>query len=49
VHHRQSTPKQLVTYLAVVTPYLQQDANGNVLAGNTAIPQNYEVKLAQPK
>jgi Bacterial Ig-like domain (group 3) len=40
-----STPKQLVTYLAVVTPYLQQDANGNVLAGNTAIPQNYEVKL----
>jgi len=40
-----STPKQLVTYLAVVTPYLRQDPKGNVLAGNTATPQNYEVKL----
>jgi len=39
------TPKQLVTYLAVVTPYLPQDTKGNVLAGNTANPQNYEVKL----
>src|SRR5260370_31397410 len=39
------TPTQLVTYLAVVTPYLPQDTKGNVLAGNTANPQNYEVKL----
>src|SRR6266446_4221369 len=39
------TPKQLVTYLAVVTPYLPQDTKGNVLAGNTATPRNYEVKL----
>ena len=40
-----SSPKQLVTYVAVVTPYLRQDANGNVLAGNNASPQNYEVRL----
>src|SRR6266853_324227 len=40
-----STPKQLVTYVAVVTAYLRQDANGNVLAGNTTTAQNYEVKL----
>src|SRR4029077_10137210 len=37
-----STPKQLVTYVAVVTPYLQQDAKGNVRAGTTPIPQNTE-------
>ena len=40
-----STPKQLITYVAVVTPYLRQDGSGNVLAGNLNAPQNYEVKL----
>src|SRR6266851_3512717 len=40
-----TTPKQLVTYVANVSPYLRQDAKGNVLAGNSATPQNYEVRL----
>jgi len=37
--------KVMVSYRADVRGYLPQDSNGNVLAGNSANPQTYEVRL----
>ena len=37
--------KTIRTYRADVRPFLQQDPNGNILAGNKQAPVTYEVSL----